>query len=126
MLGGRGIQINGEGFQGIAQDISVYFKKTIALPGPAMTFAENLLSDISRGIVYYEIPSLSTLVGLADSLQIAYYDPVVSALGPYNSDGTRTVYKCASASDCKVIYDISYTPQVNRIYPSTVYSGQDL
>lgn len=126
MYGGRSIQINGEGFQGSAQDHSIYFKKSIALPGPAMTFAENFQSDIARGIIYYEVPSLSTLVGEADAQKTTYYDPIVSLLGPLKTDGTRAVYNCASSSDCKVIYDISYTPQVNRIYPSTVYSGQDL
>ena len=40
--------------------------------------------------------------------------------------GVSDIFACDTASRCTVTYGIAYTPQVHRIYPSTVYAGQDI
>jgi hypothetical protein len=78
--------------EGTAQDQSVFFKEAVALPGPAMTSDYNFNSDISRGIIYYETPSMSQLVGAIDAKKVSYYDPTIFLLGPTSSDGSQKSY----------------------------------
>lgn len=120
------MQILGEGFYGTAKEQSVYLNyEGIALPGDEITNDMNYKSDISRGKIYYESPSIENVFGSSLASQISDVSTEVFVGGP-TSDGTTTTFACSSASQCTINYSIIRTPQINRIYPSTVFAGMDI
>lgn len=120
------MQILGEGFYGTAKEQSVYLNyEGIAIPGNSITNEMNYKSDISRGKIYYESPSVSDLFGSTLAGEISEVDVNVFVAGP-TSDGGTTTYSCATSSRCTIKYDVIRTPQIKRIYPSTVFSGMDI
>lgn len=128
--GQRPIQILGQGFTQTAQDQKVMFKYTLsgtnlASPGPAITRDFNYKSDISRGVLYYEAPSLKQLLGDSIASKTHTLSTEIYVQGP-SAGGTTSLFSCDTASACTVQYGLAYTPQVLRIYPSTVYAGQDI
>lgn len=133
VLGGRSIQISGEGFTSQAQDQFVYFindltsygYSSLTTSGDAITRDFAYKSQISSGILYYELPSLTSLLGETVGSQITSMDTEIFVAGPA-SDGSTQRYTCDASSDCTLTYGLAYTPFVKRIYPSTVYAGQDI
>jgi hypothetical protein len=124
------MQINGQGFVGTAQDQSVFLKSTVGsttvtVPGPTIDKTFNFNSDISRGIIYYEAPSPTTMFGETIGPKITSMESEVFVQGP-SSTGVSELFSCETASHCKIQYGMAYTPTIMKIYPSTVYAGQDI
>ena len=129
MEGGRPFQINGEGFTAgdAAEDHQVYFEgDSYALQGGAMTADFDFLSNTHAGFLYYETPALNDILVSSQQDAFTTYDPTLHVKGPVQTSGAQHTYACDTTSSCEVNYRMKYTPTVNRIYPSTVYSGQDV
>jgi hypothetical protein len=130
LAGQRPMQILGQGFTGTAQDQRVFLKTTVGsttvtAPGPTIDKAFNFNSDISRGIIYYEAPSPKTLLGEAIGSKISSMESEVFVQGP-SSAGVSELFSCETDFHCKIKFGMPYTPQIMRIYPSTVYAGQTI
>ena len=92
--------------------------------GTASTADFGFLSNIERGWIYYELPSLVELLGSALGSALSEYDPNLFAVA---TDGTQYACPASSGSSlCQIDYSLLYTPQIFNIYPSTVYPGQDI
>jgi hypothetical protein len=123
----------GEGFHANAQDQFVFFindltsygSSSLTTSGDAITRDFAFSSNIAGGLIYYELPSLTSLLGEATGAKVTSMSSEIFVAGPA-SDGTTQRYACDTSSDCTLAYDLAYTPFVNRIYPSTVYAGQDI
>jgi hypothetical protein len=90
-----------------------------------MTRDFNFNSDVSRGILYYEVPSVETLLGSEIGSQVTSLSSELFVAGT-SASGSPQILRCDTSTDCVVNYNIAYTPQILRIFPSTVYAGQDI
>ena len=84
------------------------------------------MSGISAGFIYYETPAINDIVPAAEKGTKSEFTPVVHLSGTPNADGTPNTFACLNDANCDISYSISHTPQVLSVYPSTVYSGQDI
>ena len=122
--GGRYIQINGEGFKDTAQDQQVLVTQVditpeVALTGTDVSRDDNFLSNIAKGKLTYLLPSMEELLGTQVTEQGVFQ-------GILSVKGSDYLLQCLNNADCKITYSMAYTPTVHSIYPSTVYSGQQI
>ncbi len=126
--GGRIIQINGEEFEPSlgAADHSIFFKGDSSTEqGPALSNDFDFLSSIQAGKIYYETPQIDEILPTSVQGTVSSLSSVLHVKDSGAGAAQRT-YACDSDSDCDIEYDMKYTPQAWRTFPSIVYSGQDL
>ena len=128
LIGKRPIQINGEDFaNGLgAADHTVHFNGAHGdIAGPAITNDMDFKSSIGAGFIYYETPHVDQILPSSVRGTVSSYTSTVH-VSDSGTGANQRHYGCQAAAHCKVEHDISYTPQILRIYPSTIYSGQDI
>ncbi|CAI2373695.1 unnamed protein product [Moneuplotes crassus] len=128
LMGGKPFQIDGEEFasgQGAA-DHSVYFKGSSANEqGPIVNNDFDFKSSIQSGFIYYETPHINKILPSNLQSTLSSYTSVVHLKDSGVGSAQRN-FACDIDADCDIKYSINYTPQILRVYPSTVYSGQDI
>ena len=93
--------------------------------GPAVTRDFAFKSDMSKGVLYYESPSVKGLLGDTLGSKISSLATELYIQGPL-VDGASAFFKWDTSTQCSVNYSMTKTPQVNRIYPSVAYPTQPI
>ena len=109
-----------------AADHSVHFREgTTNTQGPAVNNNFDFKSSIQQGFIYYETPAISQIVSSSQLTTLSSHTAVVNLKDSGVGSAQRN-FACDTDANCDVKYSVAYTPQIHRIYPSTVYSGQDI
>jgi hypothetical protein len=128
LAGGASVQISGSGFTSAAASHSACFVDGTSSSSAACQTIDNdsnFNSDPMSGTISYSTPGIQSLIDTEYTETYSSYNPVLFLKGPLNEDGTQDTFACSDPEDCKVSYGIAYTPLVSKLYPSTVYPGQD-
>lgn len=96
LLGKRPLQINGVGLTGTPVDQTVVMKYQIgstsmATPGPAVTRDFAFRSDMSKGVLYYEAPSVTEILGTTIGSKVSSLDSEIYIQGPL-TNGNNAFY----------------------------------
>ena len=129
-MGKRPLQINGVGFTGGPSDQKVMIKSTVGSTtvtsqGPSVNRDFAFKSDMGKGILYYEVPSVKDILGSTLGSKLSSLNTELYVQGPL-IDGNVPFFNWDQTSQCSISYSMARTPQVNRVYPSVVYPTQGI
>ena len=129
-MGKRPLQINGVGFTGGPSDQKVMIKSTVGSTtvtsqGPSVNRDFAFKSDMSKGILYYEVPSVKDILGSTLGSKLSSLNTELYVQGPL-IDGNVPFFNWDQSSQCSISYSMARTPQINRVYPSVVYPTQGI
>jgi hypothetical protein len=123
MKGGRGVQINGEGLIGMPTDNSPILTDSAEgtrFEADQLSGDESFLSSVARGQLHYILPALEHVYGTPGEKLQTVFKNIISVKGQGH------IFECSNPDSCAVEYDAAFTPQVRRVFPATVYAGQDI
>ena len=98
---------------------------TVTSQGPSVNRDFAFKSNMSKGVLYYEAPSVKDILGSTLGSKLSSLSTELYVQGPL-VDGNVPFFNWDQTSQCSISYSMARTPQVNRVYPSVVYPTQGI